>query len=107
MATKQGATALDLLKCLNSQVGKLADESNEHRARFQKPEAKQGKHEMAFQALVDVRERALLTWLRDQWRDHDAGNKNPPEIVQPLKPGIEFKSLIDRLFMAATQPSMQ
>ena len=38
-------------------------------------QSKVDKHEAGFQALLDVRERAFLTWLRDFWRDHGAGTK--------------------------------
>ncbi|ODM23889.1 hypothetical protein SI65_01479 [Aspergillus cristatus] len=37
------------------------------------------KYDAAFRALLDVRERAFLTWMRDSWRDHGAGSEAGPK----------------------------
>jgi hypothetical protein len=71
----------------NTGGSRLLEELGSLRADVKSLQSNVEKHEAGFRALLDVRERAFLTWLRDFWRDHGAGSKAGPSV--PLKARVQ------------------
>lgn len=65
---------------MNTGGSRLLEELGSLRADVKSLQSNVEKHEARFEALLDVRKRAFLTWLRDFWRDHGAGSKAGPSM---------------------------